>query len=80
MGLSYDVGGCTFMAFFVSSPEFFIQIYSTLLANDDKGIGTILGSSIMNIMAIPALCGLYVRGVRQLSILSNISKLIKNYF
>lgn len=79
MGLSYDVGGCTFMAFFVSSPEFFIQIYSTLLAKDDKGISTILGSSIMNIMAIPALCGLYVRGVSESPLPSNIQSKISKH-
>ncbi|KAI8117769.1 Sodium/potassium/calcium exchanger 5 [Lucilia cuprina] len=58
-GLSYDVAGATVMALATSCPEFFINLYATFLTEGDMGVGTIVGSSVFNILAITACCCLY---------------------
>ncbi|XP_065365641.1 sodium/potassium/calcium exchanger 4-like [Calliphora vicina] len=58
-GLSYDVAGATLMALATSSPEFFINLYATFLTEGDMGLGTIVGSSVFNTLAITACCCLY---------------------
>lgn len=62
--LSYDVAGATLMALASSSPEFFINFYATFLTEGDMGLGTIVGSSVFNTLAIIACCCLYTGVVR----------------
>ncbi|TMW47657.1 hypothetical protein DOY81_007269 [Sarcophaga bullata] len=62
-GMSYDVAGATLLALATSAPELFISLYATFLTEGDMGIGTIVGSSVCNTLAVPAFCCL-VTGVR----------------
>ncbi|XP_075155211.1 sodium/potassium/calcium exchanger 5-like [Haematobia irritans] len=57
LGMSYDVAGATFLAMATSAPEFFVNLYATFLTEGDMGIGTVVGSSTFNSLAITALCG-----------------------
>ncbi|XP_011499733.1 PREDICTED: sodium/potassium/calcium exchanger 3-like [Ceratosolen solmsi marchali] len=59
IGVSKDVAGATFMAAASSSPELFINIVGTFVTEGDLGVGTIVGSAVFNILAVPALCGLF---------------------
>lgn len=53
-----DVAAATFMAAATSSPELFINCVGTFVTTNDLGIGTIVGSAVFNILAVPACCGL----------------------
>ncbi|XP_030243724.1 sodium/potassium/calcium exchanger 4 [Drosophila navojoa] len=57
--MTYDVAGATFMAAATSAPELFVCLVATLIAKGDIGIGTIIGSSVFNVLAIAALCGVF---------------------
>lgn len=57
--LRQDVAGATFMAMASSSPELFINCVGTFVTEGDIGIGAIVGSSVYNILAVPAFCGLF---------------------
>ncbi|XP_073830108.1 sodium/potassium/calcium exchanger 5-like isoform X2 [Musca autumnalis] len=57
LNMSYDVAGATFLAMATSAPEFFVNLYATFLTEGDMGIGTIVGSSTFNSLAITAFCG-----------------------
>ncbi|KAL0277177.1 UNVERIFIED_CONTAM: hypothetical protein PYX00_004543 [Menopon gallinae] len=59
LNMSEDVAGATFMAAATSSPELFINIIGTFVTEGDIGIGTIVGSAVFNILAVPACCGLF---------------------
>lgn len=54
-----DVAGATFMAAASSSPELFINSVGTFITEGDLGVGTVVGSSVFNILAVPACCGLF---------------------
>ncbi|CAD7087881.1 unnamed protein product [Hermetia illucens] len=54
-----DVVGATFMAAATSSPELFINCIGTFITKGDIGVGTIVGSAVFNILAVPACCGLF---------------------
>ncbi|KAL9871835.1 sodium/potassium/calcium exchanger 5-like isoform 1-T4 [Glossina fuscipes fuscipes] len=56
-GFTRDVSGAILIAGASSAPEIFINLYATLFTEGDLGIGTIIGSSVFNILAIPAMCG-----------------------
>ncbi|KAF5269163.1 hypothetical protein FQR65_LT02463 [Abscondita terminalis] len=56
--LTEDVAGATFMAIASSSPELFINSVGTFITQGDIGVGTIVGSAVFNILAVPACCGL----------------------
>ncbi|KAK6639955.1 hypothetical protein RUM43_008232 [Polyplax serrata] len=58
LDLSADVAGATFMATATSAPELFVNIVGTFVTKGDLGIGTIVGSAVFNILAVPACCGL----------------------
>lgn len=47
------------MAAAASSPELFINAVGTFLTKSDIGVGTIVGSAVFNILAVPACCGLF---------------------
>ncbi|XP_053948029.1 sodium/potassium/calcium exchanger 3-like [Anastrepha ludens] len=55
-----DVVGATFMAIATSSPELFMNCIGTFVTKGDIGIGAIVGSSVFNLLAVPACCGLCV--------------------
>lgn len=59
-----DIAGATFMAIASSSPELFINSVGTFITEGDIGIGTIVGSAVFNILAVPACCGLFANMVR----------------
>lgn len=59
MNLKEDVVGATFMAAATSSPELFINCVGTFVTKGDLGVGTIVGSAVFNILAVPACCGLF---------------------
>ena len=53
-----DVAGATFMAAGSSMPTLFIAIASVFMDEGDIGLGTIMGSTMFNILFITACCGL----------------------
>ncbi|XP_055629227.1 sodium/potassium/calcium exchanger 4-like [Toxorhynchites rutilus septentrionalis] len=61
-----DVAGATFMAAASSSPELFINCVGTFVTKGDLGVGTVVGSAVFNILAVPAVCGLFGGQVVQL--------------
>lgn len=63
LNVSEDVAGATFMAAASSSPELFINVVGTFVTQGDIGIGTIVGSAVFNILAVPACCGLFASQV-----------------
>lgn len=58
MQMRKDVAGATFMAVASSSSELFINCVATFITEGDIGVGTIVGSAVFNILAVPACCGL----------------------
>lgn len=52
------------MAAATSSPELFINVVGTFITEGDLGIGTIVGSAVFNILAVPACCGLFATQAR----------------
>lgn len=58
------VGG-TFMAAAASSSELFINAVGTFITKSDLGVGTIVGSAVFNILAVPACCGLFAGQVNK---------------
>ncbi|KAG5887630.1 hypothetical protein JTB14_036275 [Gonioctena quinquepunctata] len=58
-----DIAGATFMATASSSPELFINCVGTFVTQGDLGVGTIVGSAVFNILAVPACCGLFANMV-----------------
>ena len=52
--------GATIMAAATSSPELFMNVIGTFITKGDIGIGAIVGSSVFNILAVPACCGLFI--------------------
>lgn len=66
LNMKEDVAGATFMAMATSSPELFINCVGTFITEGDIGVGTIVGSAVFNILAVPACCGLFTRTAIQL--------------
>ena len=52
-----DVAGATFMAAGSSMPTMFISVTSVFLDEGDIGLGTIIGSTMFNILFITGICG-----------------------
>ncbi|XP_037036728.1 sodium/potassium/calcium exchanger 3-like isoform X2 [Bradysia coprophila] len=59
LNMQEDVVGATFMAAATSSPELFINCVGTFITKGDIGVGTVVGSAVFNILAVPACCGLF---------------------
>lgn len=68
MRMKEDVVGATFMAAATSSPELFINCIGTFVTKGDLGVGTVVGSAVFNILAVPACCGLFGGQVNALTI------------
>jgi len=47
------------MAAATSSPELFINLVGTFVTEGDLGVGTIVGSAVFNVLAVPSCCGLF---------------------
>ncbi|XP_025158108.1 sodium/potassium/calcium exchanger 3 isoform X2 [Harpegnathos saltator] len=58
LSMSKDVAGATFMAAATSAPELFVNAIGTFITEGDIGVGTIVGSAVFNILAVPACCGI----------------------
>ncbi|XP_034480770.1 sodium/potassium/calcium exchanger 4 [Drosophila innubila] len=57
--MSYDVAGATFLAAATSAPELFVAFVGTFITQGDIGVGTIVGSSVFNVLGIAAICGIF---------------------
>lgn len=55
----FFIVGATFMAAATSSPELFINSIGTFITKSDIGVGTVVGSAVFNVLAVPACCGLF---------------------
>lgn len=64
LDVTEDVAGATVMAAASSSPELFINVIGTFVTEGDLGVGTIVGSAVFNILAVPACCALFANEVR----------------
>ncbi|XP_049811728.1 sodium/potassium/calcium exchanger 3-like isoform X1 [Schistocerca nitens] len=64
LGVSDDVAGATAMAAATSSPELFVSSVATFTSDTeaDTALGTIIGSAVFNVLAVPAACGLFSAG------------------
>ncbi|GMT10850.1 hypothetical protein PFISCL1PPCAC_2147, partial [Pristionchus fissidentatus] len=67
LSISDDVAGATFMAAGGSAPEFFTSMFGVFVAQDNVGIGTIVGSATFNILCVLAFCTLFSREILQLT-------------
>lgn len=54
------------MATASSSAEIFINTIGTFITQGDLGVGTIVGSAVFNILAVPACCGFFANMVLDL--------------
>ncbi|XP_011334260.1 sodium/potassium/calcium exchanger 4 isoform X2 [Ooceraea biroi] len=68
LDVTEDVAGATVMAAASSSPELFINIIGTFVTEGDLGVGTIVGSAVFNILAVPACCALFANEVLNLEL------------
>ncbi|CAD5205735.1 unnamed protein product [Bursaphelenchus okinawaensis] len=59
LDISEDVAGATFMAAGGSAPEFFTSVIGVFVAQNNVGIGTIVGSATFNILCVLAFCTLF---------------------
>lgn len=64
LNVTEDVAGATVMAAASSSPELFINVIGTFVTEGDLGVGTIVGSAVFNILAVPACCALFANEVK----------------
>lgn len=54
-----DVAGATFMAAGSSAPELATSVIGVFIAQDDVGLGTVVGSAIYNVMFVISMCALF---------------------
>ncbi|XP_054162877.1 sodium/potassium/calcium exchanger 5-like isoform X2 [Oppia nitens] len=57
LSLPDDIAGATFMAIGTSAPELFTSVIGVFISDNDIGTGTIVGSAVFNLIAIPGCCG-----------------------
>ncbi|KAJ6215923.1 hypothetical protein RDWZM_010423 [Blomia tropicalis] len=57
LNIPSDIAGATFMAIGTSAPELFTSIIGVFISDNDIGTGTIVGSAVFNLIAIPGACG-----------------------
>ncbi|KAH0954377.1 hypothetical protein HN011_007760 [Eciton burchellii] len=68
LNVTEDVAGATVMAAASSSPELFVNVIGTFVTEGDLGVGTIVGSAVFNILAVPACCALFAHEVLNLEL------------
>ncbi|XP_070210947.1 sodium/potassium/calcium exchanger 5-like isoform X2 [Littorina saxatilis] len=54
-----DIAGATFMAAGSSAPELATAVIGVFVAQDDVGLGTVVGSAIYNVMFVISMCALF---------------------
>lgn len=57
--ISHELTAGTIMVMATSSPELCINCVSTFISEGEIGIGTIVGSTIFNVLIVTACCGLF---------------------
>ncbi|KAM3720527.1 Sodium/potassium/calcium exchanger [Dirofilaria immitis] len=67
LAISDDVAGATFMAAGGSAPEFFTSVIGVFIAENNVGIGTIVGSATFNILCVLSCCAIFSRSVLHLT-------------
>uniref|UniRef100_A0A0N5AHA6 Na_Ca_ex domain-containing protein n=1 Tax=Syphacia muris TaxID=451379 RepID=A0A0N5AHA6_9BILA len=67
LAISDDVAGATFMAAGGSAPEFFTSVIGVFIAQNNVGIGTIVGSATFNILCVLSFCAIFSKGVLHLT-------------
>ncbi|KAH8386743.1 hypothetical protein KR093_002376, partial [Drosophila rubida] len=65
--IGYDVAGATFLAAATSAPELFVSIVGTCIIQGDIGVGTVVGSSVFNVLGIAAFCGILISAATQMT-------------
>eukprot|EP01029_Cantina_marsupialis_P006407 TRINITY_DN170224_c0_g2_i2.p1 TRINITY_DN170224_c0_g2~~TRINITY_DN170224_c0_g2_i2.p1 ORF type:complete len:688 (+),score=128.15 TRINITY_DN170224_c0_g2_i2:89-2152(+) len=65
--LSEDVAGATFMAAGGSAPELFTSVIGVLIAENNVGFGTIVGSAVFNVLFVIAACAVFAGQVLELT-------------
>ncbi|KAK3098268.1 hypothetical protein FSP39_017749 [Pinctada imbricata] len=65
--ISEDVAGATFMAAGGSAPELFTSLLGVFIAQNNVGIGTIVGSAVFNILFVIGMCAIFSKGVLALT-------------
>lgn len=68
------------MAVAASSAELFINLVGTFITKSDLGVGTVVGSAVFNVLAVPACCGLFAGQVSFPEELFKRMSKIKNHF
>ncbi|CAG9536629.1 unnamed protein product [Cercopithifilaria johnstoni] len=63
LAISDDVAGATFMAAGGSAPEFFTSVIGVFIAENNVGIGTIVGSATFNILCVLSCCAIFSHNV-----------------
>lgn len=71
--------GCSISQAATSSPELFINCVGTFITKGDIGVGTVVGSAVFNILAVPACCGLFAGQVKNLFMKTSIVKCIDSF-
>lgn len=66
LNMKKDVVGSTFMAMTTSSPELVVTCVGTFITEGDIGVGTVVGSAVFNILAVPAICAFFTKKTVQL--------------
>lgn len=61
--IKHERAAGTILVIATSSPELCISYVSAFITDGDIGIGTIVGSSVFNILAVTACCGLFAQSV-----------------
>ena len=59
-----DIAGATFMASATSFPEMSVNVIATFVTESDLGIGTIVGGTVCNTLAVAGIAGLATSQVR----------------
>uniref|UniRef100_A0A1I7VES5 Na_Ca_ex domain-containing protein n=1 Tax=Loa loa TaxID=7209 RepID=A0A1I7VES5_LOALO len=67
LAISDDVAGATFMAAGGSAPEFFTSVIGVFIAENNVGIGTIVGSATFNILCVLSCCAIFSYSVLHLT-------------
>ena len=67
LDLSDDVAGATFMAAGGSAPELFTNVVGVFIAQNDVGVGTIVGSAVFNILFVIGCCSIFSLTLLQLT-------------
>ena len=66
-GINQDVAGAIFIAASVTAPKYLTSIIGVFVSFDDLGFGTIVGSSVFNILFVIGMCALFSRALLTLS-------------